>query len=290
MFRSPRMFTSLSSVLAGLVLLPLMLVGLSSADTPAVDNAAGAGSYDPAGGRAPVDGAYASEVPPEATDSQDQTTLAADKDEQSIPVAEEIDFVRDNSFRKTFEESLKTVAKIDYYGTRYVDCEQYPLELHTARPNQVSVLMKTGDSSKFEGSKSNQGIKVRGTPQGLAVAQQWALLATFDFDTPIIELERNPHAFKPLGMEKLPGMLTWKLESGRSGGYRQILYVDSHFGDIVKLSIMNAQGAHILEVAPHDYRAVDGIRVPFAIDYRSPDGTLLANDRFERVEVKRTRS
>jgi hypothetical protein len=284
------MAKSLNSVLAGLMLLPLMQVGLSSAGKPAADNAAGAGSYDPSGGRAPVDGAYASEVPPDAIDSQDQTTLAADKDEQSIPVAEEIDFVRDNSFRKTFEERLKTVAKIDYYGTRYVDCEQYPLEVHTARPNQVSVLMKTGDSSKFEASKSNQGIKVRGTPQGLGVGQQRALLATFDFDTPIIELERNPHAFKPLGMEKLPGMLTWKLESGRSGGYRQVVYVDSHLGDIVKLSIMNAQGAHILEVAPHDYREVDGIRVPFAIDYRSPDGTLLANDRFERVEVKRAHS
>src|SRR5437667_12751968 len=200
MFKSPRMFTSLSSVLAGLVLLPLMLVGLSSADTPAVDNAAGAGSYDPAGGRAPVDGAYASEVPPEATDSQDQTTLASDKDEQSIPVAEEIDFVRDNSFRKTFEESLKAVTKIDYYGTRYVDCEQYPLDVHTARPNQVSVLIKTGDSSKFEGSKSNQGVKVRGTPQGLGIAEQRALLATFDFVRRTMELNRTPNHFKPLGM------------------------------------------------------------------------------------------
>src|SRR6266853_1689185 len=290
MFKSPRISKSLNPVLAGLALLPLMQLGWSSADTPAADNAAGAGSYDPAGNREPVDGAYASEVPPEAIDRQDQTTLAADEDEQSIPVAEEIDFVRGNFFRKTFEESLKTVAKVDYYGTRYVDCEHYPLEVHTARPNQVRVLMKTGDSSKFEGSKASQGIKVRGTPQGLGVAEQRALLATFDFDTPIIELERNRDAFKPLGMEKLPGMLTWKLASVRSGDYRKVLYVDSHYGDIVKLSIMNAQGAHILEVAPHDYREVDGIRVPFAIDYRSPDGTLLANDRFERVEVKRTHS
>ena len=284
------MFKSLSSVLAGLVLLPLTQVALSSADTPAADNPAGTGSYDPAGNREPVDGAYASEVPPEAIDRQDQTTLAADEDEQSIPVAEEIDFVRGNFFRKTFEESLKTVAKVDYYGTRYVDCEHYPLEVHTARPNQVRVLMKTGDSSKFEGSKSSQGIKVRGTPQGLGVAEQRALLATFDFDTPIIELEKNSHAFKPLGMEKLPGMLTWKLQVDRPGGYRQVVYVDSHTGDIVKLTIMNPQGARILDVAPHDYRAVDGIRVAFAIDYRSPDGTVLANDCFDRVEVKRTRS
>jgi hypothetical protein len=53
---------------------------------------------------------------------------------------------------------------------------------------------------------------------------------------------------------------------------------------------MNAQGARVLDVALHDYRAIDGIRVPFAIDYRSPDGTLLANDRLDRVKVIRTRS
>jgi hypothetical protein len=128
-------------MLAGMVLL-LMQVGASSADTPVAGKGPGAGDYDPAGDRAPVNGAYASEVPREAIDDQNQTTLAADKGEQSIPVAEEIDFVTNNSFRKTFEESLKTVAKVDYYGTRYVDCEQYPLEVHTARPNQVSLLPK----------------------------------------------------------------------------------------------------------------------------------------------------
>jgi len=91
-------------------------------------------------------------------------------------------------------------------------------------------------------------------------------------------------------MQKLPGMLTWKLEVDRNDGYRQILNVDSHYGDIVKFTILNAQGARILDVALHDYRAIEGIRVPFAIDYRSPDGTLLASDRLERVEVMRTRS
>src|SRR5258708_28863513 len=166
MSKSPRMSKFLSSALAGMVLL-LMQIGSSPADTPLAGKGPGAGNYDPVGDRAPVDGAYASEVPREAIDDQNQTTLAADKGQQSIPVAEEIDFVTDNSFRKTFEESLKTVAKVDYYGTRYVDCEQYPLAVHTARPNQVSVLMNTRGSSKFDVSKSNQSIEVRGTPQGL---------------------------------------------------------------------------------------------------------------------------
>lgn len=285
------MSKSWNSLLAGMLPLILVPVASSFAAAPAAGLEAAAvtnpGSLD---NQPPANGAYASEVPREAIDNQDQTTLATDKEEQSIPVAEEIEFVKGNSFRKPFEESLKTVAKVDYYGTRYVDCEHYPLEVHTARPNQVSLLMKTGDSSKFEGSKSSQGIKIRGTPQGLGVEEERALLATFAFDTPIVELERNQHAFKPLGMQKLPGILTWKLQVDRPGDYHRILYVDSHYGDIVKFTIMNGQGARVLDVSLHDYRGVEGIRVPFAIDYRSPDGTLLASDRLERVEVMRTRS
>jgi hypothetical protein len=282
---------SVNPLLASMVLLALVPAGWSSANTPVGDNEVAAnGNPDVAGGPAPAGSAYASEVPSEAIDNQDQTTLATDQEQQSIPVAEEIDFVKGNSFRKPFEESLKTVAKIDYYGTRYVDCEHYPLEVHTARPNQVSLLMKTGDSSTFEGIKSNQGIKIRGTPQGLGVEEERALLATFDFDTPIVELERNQHAYKPLGMQKLPGILTWKLQVDRPDGYHRILYLDSHYGDIVKFTIMNVQGARVLDVSLHDYRGVEGIRVPFAIDYRSPDGTLLASDRLERVAVTRTRS
>jgi hypothetical protein len=270
--------------LAGMALLALASAAWSSANASIAGNEPGDGDL------APANGPYASEVPREEIDNQDQTTLATDQEQQSIPVAEEIDFVKGNSFRKPFEESLKTVAKVDYFGTRYVDCEHYPLEVHTARPNQVSLLMKTGDSSTFEGRKSNQGIRIRGTPQGLGVEEERALLATFDFDTPIVELEKNQHALKPLGMQKLPGTLTWKLQADSPDGYHRILYLDSHYGDIIKFSVVDAQGRRVLDVAPHDYRAVEGIRVPFAIDYRRADGTLLASDRYERISVTRARS
>ena len=259
--------------LTGIVLLMLMPVTASPADAPSAG------------------GGYASEVPQHVTiDNKDGAALAADDDEGSIPVARELDFVLENSFRKTYDENLKAVAQVEYYGTRYVDCEQHPLEVRTARPDRISTLINGGVSSKFEISKSNKGVKIRGTPQGLGIEEERALLETFAFDTPVIELEKNRQVFKPLGMQKLPGALTWKLEVDRPGGYHRILYVDSHTGDIDKFTIVNAQGAHILDVVLHDYCVVDGIRVPFAIDYRQPDGALLANDRFESVKVKRTQS
>jgi hypothetical protein len=285
------MSKSWNPLLAGMALLILVPVASSFMAAPAAGSEAAAREDSGAGtGHPPADGAYASEVPDRDIVEHKDGTLAADNEAGTIPVAQELDFVRDNSFRKPYDESLKNVARVEYYGTRYVGCEQYSLEIHAARPNQISTLIKTGGSSKFESRKSNKGVKIHGDPQGLGVEEERALLETFDFDTPLVELEKNPRALKPLGMQKLPGMLTWKLEVDRPGGYHRILYVDSHFGDVVKFTIVSATGTRVLDVTPHDYRSVEGIRVPFAIDYRSPDGTLLASDRLERVEVVRARS
>src|ERR1700730_8763542 len=235
------MSKSWNPLLAGTALLILVSVASSFAAAPTAGNdaaaAANPGSVD---SHSAADGAYASEVPDRDIVEHKDGTLAADNEAGTIPVAQEIDFVRDNSFRKPYDESLKNVARVEYYGTRYVDCEQYSLEIHAARPNQISTLIKTGGSSKFESRKSNKGVKIHGDPQGLGVEEERALLETFDFDTPVVELEKNPHALKPLGMQKLPGMLTWKLEVDRPGGYHRILYVDSHFGDIVKLAFLAA--------------------------------------------------
>jgi len=291
------MSKSSNLLFAGLALLALVPLASFSANAPVADNEAGAtGNRDLAGGSAPASGAYASEIPEgEVMDNKDfmengDGSLAADNSAATIPVAQELAFVRDNSFHKPYDERLKSVTQVEYYGTRYVGCEQYSLEIHTARPDRIATLVKTGGSSNFEIRKSSQDVLVRGEPQGLPVEDERALLETFDFDTPILDLEKKHPTIKALGMQKLPGMLTWKLQAERSGGHYRVLYVDSHTGDVVKFTVVNTSGAPVLDVTQHDYRFVEGIRVPFAIDYRDPDGTLLASDRLERIAVTRTRS
>jgi hypothetical protein len=272
---------SLRYPFAGAVLMMLMQTVASPADAQATTNDASAR------------GGYASEVPKDRLIlNNDGAALAADDDERSIPVALELEFILQNvqnDFRKrgAFDENLKAVVSVDYYGVRYVGSERYPLEIHDARPDWSRTLLKIGESAKFEIGKSDKGITVHGDPKGLSVENERALLETFEFDTPVVALEKNPQAFKPLGMVKLPGMLTWKIQVNRPGGYHRVLYVDSHTGDVVKFTVLDRQGARVLDVAQHDYRSVEGIRVPFVVDYRSSDGTLLSSDRIERVEVKR---
>jgi hypothetical protein len=270
-------------------LVGLLPVFAASAAVPA----AARGPEGPAapGPKTPSSGPYASEVPPDEVNGIEEPITGGDS-EDSIPVANEISFVVGNDFRKRegYDETLKHVAKLDYYGTRYVDCEHYPLELHTARPDQIDTIVTTVASSRYEARKSGKAIVIRGRAQGIPSEIERALLETFDFDTPIIALEHHDSAVTPVGMQKLPGMLAWKFQVKRAGSHYRVLYVDSHFGDVVRFTIKNAKGDSIVDVTLHDYRVVEGIRVPFAADYRSPEGTLLASDRFERVKVKRTGS
>src|SRR5258708_40207408 len=121
---------------------------------------------------------------------------------------------------------------------RHVSSDRYPLEVHDARQDRTRTLIKTGASSKFESSKSNQGIEIRGNPKGLAVADERALLETFNFDTPVVGLEKNRHVYKPLGMQKLPGMLTWKIRVDRHGSYQRVLNLGSPTRGIVQFTVI----------------------------------------------------
>lgn len=239
----------------------------------------------PAGTQAQAGGSYASEVPP--GENYMGTDLTGNGSGDSIPVAAEAAFVLRNKYRKAggYDENLKRVARIEYHGTRYVDCEHYPVEIRVTRPDEVGVLVRTGAHADFEVRKSAKDIVIRGTPQGIPSEDERALLQTFDFDTPIVDLQKKPPTLRPVGMQKIPHILAWKFEGDHVGEYYRVLYVDSHSGDVVRYAVMKVGGVLLLDVALHDYRIVDGIRVPFAIDYRKPDGTLLASDRFERVTV-----
>lgn len=229
---------------------------------------------------------YASEVPAHVV-VVDKTgsTLATDGTIGSIPVAEELDYVRENAFHKPSDESLKQTSDIDYRGTRYVGCAHYALTIHAARPNHLHLKLTSDDGDAFEIDSADLGMKFQGEPNGLDIVEQRALLQLFEFDTPQIGLEADMHSYKPLGMQKVGTTLTWKLQADASGGFRKILYVDSHFGDVVKYSILNIRGETLIHVVQHDFRTVDGVRVPFAIDYLNPAGQIIVSDRIERAVV-----
>ncbi|HEV2442360.1 MAG TPA: hypothetical protein VGT07_07540, partial [Steroidobacteraceae bacterium] len=210
------------------------------------------------GTQAPAGGSYASEVPP--SENSIGTDLTGNSSDDSIPVAAETAFVLRNKYRKQggYDENLKHVARIEYYGTRYVDCEHYPVEIRVTRPDEVRMLVKAGASSDFAARKSGRKIVIRGQTQGIPSEDERALLETFDFDTPIVDLQKKHSTLRPVGMQKIPHILAWKFEGGHAGEYYRVLYVDAHSGDVVRYAVMKVGGVPLLDVALHDYRIVKG--------------------------------
>lgn len=270
------------------------LIGVVSLAVFTASTAAPGEQKAPEGSQQASHSGYASEVPADdAIQDKSASAVTSDGNQTTIPVAEEVDFVLQSGFRahENFDNNLKKVARLDYFGARYVGCQQYSAEVHTARPNSVrTVIAASGEPARLELSRAGDKTSASGPKRGLSLDMERVLLEAFDFDTPIVDLERDKHSYTPIGMEKLPGILAWKLRADLPQGNRRIVYVDSHTGDVVKFTIVDAKGAKILDVVQHDFRVIEGLRLPFAVDYRSPSGKDLANDRFQRVVVGWSRS
>jgi hypothetical protein len=248
---------------------------------PAAMSPASGGEPDPA--VAP----YASEVPGYAVRNDTAGTFL-DEAGATLPIAQTVDYIVGQYLQQRGGyDGVKRIVTLDYSGTRYVGRDHYPLHVHAARPNTSDTLVGTSQSSMFESSRSGEDIHIRGLPVGLGVEDERVLLKTFDFDGAVVDWKDKHYAIKRLGMEKLPGVLTWKLEVDRPDGLRQILYLDSRYGDVVKELVMNTKSVPIVEIVRHDFRTVDGSRYPFAVDYKNPNGEVLASDRVERIEVNR---
>jgi hypothetical protein len=230
---------------------------------------------------------YASEVPSYVV-RDDQSGTFSGEDQATLPIAQTVDFiVNQHVQQRGGYDSLKRIVSLDYYGARFVRSVHYPLHVHAARPDISDTLVDINEASKFESSRSGGTIRIEGGPLGFAIEGERELLETFDFDGAIVDWKEKHYAIKRLGMEKLPGVLAWKLQVDRPDGYRQILYLDSRYGDVVKELLLNAAGTPIVEIARSDFRTVEGSRFSFAIDYKSPGGDTLVSDRIERIEVVR---
>ena len=188
-------------------------------------------------------------------------------DQATLPIAQPVDEIVDQHLTgRGGYVKVKSIQAIDYAGTRYVGCEQSKLSARLSREASASEA------------------------EGLDPDQARAFRATFDFDGPLIDWKKKNYTIERRGMEKLPGILAWKLEVDRPNGYREILYLNSHKGDLVRESIEDSRGQVILDIWRHDFRDVDGTRFPFAVDYKNAKGDVLVGDRLTHVEVKQSGS
>jgi len=108
-----------------------------------------------------------------------------------------------------------------------------------------------------------------------------------DIDGPLIDYKTKGNTVEYLGKDKVEGSDAYKLKVTRKNGIVETLYVDSDTGLIVKAQAkLKVRGNEMdVESTFSDFRTVDGLVFPFAIEQGAAGGTQKQKITVEKIEV-----
>jgi hypothetical protein len=126
-----------------------------------------------------------------------------------------------------------------------------------------------------------------GEPQDMPADLALMFRECADFPDPLVFYKARGDRLELLGREEIGGTPVYKLRLTRRGVDRPILYfLDAESGMEMKNSspVMNGGKERTVESWPRDFRPVDGVMMPFAVETRG-DGKLLMQMTFDSVEI-----
>jgi outer membrane lipoprotein-sorting protein len=100
-----------------------------------------------------------------------------------------------------------------------------------------------------------------------------------------VRLKELYPAMTAVGADKLEGRAVYVVEATPAGGPAEKLYFDAGSGLLVKRDFERVtleDGIVQYEILLRDYRDVDGVKLPFTIEQRAPDNTMI----FKFAEIK----
>jgi hypothetical protein len=183
-------------------------------------------------------------------------------------------------------KNLKRIEAVTKTGTLKIGDEQFPLRIEMNRPDALrrSVETPLGLSTlTFDGSS----VQTTGPFIGLGIdeAIQNRLFESFEFDGPIVEWKDKGHSASMVGMEKVGRSLAFKINLSQKSGADWNLYIASRGGGIVLAELLNDEQEPVLLITRDEFEQSDGFLFAHRVEYRKPDGTLLAAESFNSIEV-----
>lgn len=184
-------------------------------------------------------------------------------------------------------ENLKQIQHISKRGRMHIADNEYPLHIEMTRPNTLS------RSVDFDGRVIESGVSPAGgivLPErggyGLPDDLARILLETFEFDGPLVEWPEKGSKIEMVGMQKIGGVLAWKLDLTQRGGQHWFLYIDSHAGTIVRADILGENDAVQFTILRSDVRDVDGFSYPHRIEYRNGEDETLGVEIIDTISIE----
>ena len=179
-------------------------------------------------------------------------------------------------------QNLKRIEAVNFDGSIEANGTLYPLSIRTSRPGSI---VRAIDDSPATYDKAGTHFADPDAPRGLPHEIESRLLDLFEFDGPLVEWKDKGHDTRMIGMRKVGEILAWELELDQNQGQRWTLLIDSHSGAIVEAYALDDAGGTMFSIHADDFKDVAGFMFPHRIEYRGNDGTLLASENIDRIDV-----
>jgi outer membrane lipoprotein-sorting protein len=198
--------------------------------------------------------------------------------------AEEI--VAKNIQAKGGEAKLKAVQTVRQSGTINIQGQTAQLTVVAKRPNlsrQDIMIMGTTISMAFDGTKAWMLNPMVGPDAVEMPAEQAEMIKDqADIDGPLLDYKTKGSTVELVGLEDANGKKAFHLRVSRKGLPPTELYIDATTYLDVK-SVTAVPGSGTMEMVFGDYRAVDGMTVPFSVK-SSAAGMMLSDLKLDKVE------
>jgi len=183
-------------------------------------------------------------------------------------------------------KNLKRIQSVKAHGLIEANGTSMPIVVRSDRPNILRRVTGAEDDMSTATLDVDGSVQVPlGETRGLPGDFETILLESFEFDGLFVEWPDKGHEVDMLGMQKFGDVLAWQLDLIQNGGRHWHLYLDSHSGDLVRASLLDADGEPMFIIDKSDFREVSGFRRPHRLVYMNGSGDALATETFDRFIV-----
>jgi len=183
-------------------------------------------------------------------------------------------------------KNLKRIQSVEARGYIEANGTSMPIIVRSERPNVLRRVV--GGAERISTAELDVDGSVRvplGESRGLPGEFEEILLDSFEFDGLFVEWPDKGHEVDMLGMQKFGDVLAWQLDLVQDGGRNWHLYIDSHSGDLVRASLLGADGNPRFMIDQSDFRETSGFRFPHRIVYSTGSENVLATETIDKVDV-----
>jgi hypothetical protein len=174
-------------------------------------------------------------------------------------------------------DKLKAVTSFKMSGKLFVPAQG--LELPTVRwqkaPDKLRVETTIQDKKVIQGFDGRTAWwlnpMLAAGVQEMPGEQAALFREQAEFADPLVAYKEKGYGLELVGREDMDGKPAFKLKLSKSAGKEIYFYLDGESGVVLKSSRAMAPGesAPVAEIVYTDYRPVDGLLVPFAIENRA---------------------